>query len=83
MKRTVLAVMAASVLMFSLAGLYTAVVARAFIAAHVDQTLLRTPPNLVLVFLGYVVLACLMQCCTSASVGRPVHPPGVACASGS
>jgi hypothetical protein len=43
MKRTVLAVMAASVLMFSLAGLYTAVVARAFIAAHVDQTLLRTP----------------------------------------
>ena len=61
MKRNVLAVMAASVLMFSLAGLYTGVVARAFIAAHVDQTLLRTPPNLVLVFLGYVVLACLMS----------------------
>jgi hypothetical protein len=61
MKRTVFAVIAASVAMFSLAGLYTGVLARAFIASHVDQTLLRTPPNLALVFVGYVALALLMS----------------------
>ena len=61
MKRTIFAVIAASAVMFSLAGLYTGVLARAFIAAHVDQSLLRTPPNLVLVFFGYVVLALLMS----------------------
>jgi hypothetical protein len=60
MKRTILAVLAASVLMFSLAGLYTAVLARSFIAAHVDPAVMRTPPNLVLVFVGYAVLALLM-----------------------
>ena len=61
MKRTVFAVIAASVVMFSLAGLYTGVLARAFIASHVDQSLLRTPPNLILVFFGYFVLALLMS----------------------
>ena len=61
MKRTVFAVIAASVAMFSLAGLYTGVLARAFIASHVDQSLLRTPPNLILVFVGYVALALLMS----------------------
>ena len=61
MKRTVFAVIAASVVMFSLAGLYTGVLARAFIASHVDQSLLRTPPNIILVFFGYVVLALLMS----------------------
>jgi hypothetical protein len=60
MKRTIFAVMSASVAMFSLAGLYTGVLARNFIATHVDQTLMRTPPNLILVFFGYVVLASLM-----------------------
>ncbi len=61
MKRTVFAVIAASVVMFSLAGLYTGVLARAFIASHVDPTLLRTPPNLIHVFFGYVALALLMS----------------------
>jgi hypothetical protein len=61
MKRTLFAVIAASALMFSLAGLYTGVLARSFITAHVDQALMRTPPNLVLVFFGYVLLALLMS----------------------
>ena len=61
MKRTIVAVIAASLVMFSLAGLYTGVLAREFIAAHVDQSLLRTSPNLILVFFGYVVLASLMS----------------------
>ena len=61
MKRTIVAVIAASVTMFSLAGLYTGVLARAFTASHVDQSLLRTPPNLILVFVGYVTLALLMS----------------------
>ena len=60
MKKTIFAVIAASAVMFSLAGFYTGVLARQFIAAHVDQALLRTPPNLVLVFFGYFVLALLM-----------------------
>jgi hypothetical protein len=60
MKRTIFAVLAAAAVMFSLAGLYTGVLARSFIAAHVDQALMRTPPNLVLVFFGYFVLALLM-----------------------
>jgi hypothetical protein len=47
--------------MFSLAGLYTGILAREFIAAHVDKALMRSPPNLVLVFFGYVVLALLMS----------------------
>lgn len=61
MKKTVLAVIASSLVMFCLAGLYTGVLARDFIATHVDQSLLRASPNLVLVFLGYVVLASLMS----------------------
>ena len=60
MKKTIFAVIAASAVMFSLAGFYTGVLAREFIATHVDQALLRTPPNLVLVFFGYFVLALLM-----------------------
>ena len=60
MKKTIFAVIAASAVMFSLAGFYTGVLARQFIASHVDQALLRTPPNLVLVFSGYFLLALLM-----------------------
>lgn len=52
MKRIIFSVIAASAVMFSLAGLYTGVLARTFIAAHVDQSLLRNPPNLILVFFG-------------------------------
>ena len=60
MKKTLFATIAASVVMFSLAGLYTGVLAREFIANHVDPTLLRTPPNLTLVAFGYFVLALLL-----------------------
>lgn len=61
MKRTIIRAIVASVVMSSLAGLYTGVLARAFIAANLDQSLLRNPPNLFLVFFGYVVLALLMS----------------------
>lgn len=60
MKKTIFAVIAASIAMFSLAGLYTGVLAREFITTHVDKALMRTPPNLVLVFFGYLFLALLM-----------------------
>jgi hypothetical protein len=59
--RTIFAVIASSVVMFSLTGLYTGVLAREFITTHLDKSLMRTPPNLVLVFVGYVVLASLMS----------------------
>ena len=61
MTRTIFAIVAASVTMFSMAGFYTGILAREFIAAHLDKALMRTPPNLVLVFLGYVLLALLMS----------------------
>ena len=57
MKKTLFATIAASVVMFSLAGLYTGVLAHDFIVNHVDPTLLRTPPNLTLVAFGYFVLS--------------------------
>ena len=57
--------------MFSLAGLYTTVLARDFIAQHVDSAMLRQPTNLVLVFVGYALLALLM----SALYGRTVRGP--------
>jgi hypothetical protein len=60
MLRTVFAVIAAAAIMFGLAGLWTGVVLRDFIAANVNPTMLRTPPNLLLVFIGYAVLAILM-----------------------
>ncbi len=52
--------MAAAVVMFSLAGLYTGLLARAFIAQHVEAALLRTPSNLILVEGDYVMLALIM-----------------------
>ena len=60
MKRIVLAAVAAAIAMFSLAGLYTGVLVRAFIASHVDPVMLRASPNLALVFAGYAMLALLM-----------------------
>jgi hypothetical protein len=60
MKRTLMAAAAAAVLMFTLAGLYTGVLARSFIATHVESALLRQPTNLAVVFVGYAVLAALM-----------------------
>ena len=74
MKRTLFAVIAASAVMFSLAGLYTGVLARDLIAAHLDPTLLRSPPNLVLVFFGYVVLALLMALLYRRFVGVTSSP---------
>jgi hypothetical protein len=56
-----LAMIAASLVMFGMAGLYTGVIARDFIASHVDAAMLRSPPNLFLVFAGYLFLALLMS----------------------
>jgi len=60
MIKTLMAGIAASLVMFSLAGLYTGVLVRSFIATHVDPVLLRAPTNLALVYCGYLLLALLM-----------------------
>lgn len=60
MMRTIFAVIAAAAVMFGLAGLWTGVLLRDFIAANVNPALIRNPPNLPLVFIGYAVLALLM-----------------------
>jgi hypothetical protein len=60
MKRKIISILAAALAMFCLAGLYTGVLARSYIAEHVDPVLLRASPNMALVFLGYLVLACVM-----------------------
>ena len=61
MFRLVIATSISALLMFSLAGLYPGVLARSFIAEHVEAGLLRTPPNLAVVFLGYIFLAGIMS----------------------
>jgi hypothetical protein len=58
--RSILAASSSALAMFALAGLYTGVLAKDFIAQNVDRALLRDPPNLLLVFFGYLVLASLM-----------------------
>jgi hypothetical protein len=60
LKKTLFAVVAATVVMFSLAGLYTGVLVHELIVNHVDPTLLRNPPNMALIAFGYFVLALLM-----------------------
>lgn len=59
MKRFASSVLA-GLLMFGMAGLYTGVLARAFIASHVDPPMLRTPPNFTLIVAGYLLLGVLM-----------------------
>jgi hypothetical protein len=71
LKKALLAAASAAAVMFSLAGLYSGVIARGFIANNVDSTMLRQPPNLVLVFIGYLLLAMLM----TALYGRFVRGP--------
>jgi hypothetical protein len=60
LKKFLLAAASAAVAMFSLAGLYTGVIAREFIANNVESSMLRQPANLALVFVGYALLALLM-----------------------
>lgn len=74
MKRTLLAAITAALVMFSLAGLYTGVLARAFIASHVAPALLRTPPNMALVFGGYALIALVMSL-LYVRVGRSAGAP--------
>jgi hypothetical protein len=59
-KKFIFATFAAAAVMFALAGLYTGVLAHEFIVNNVDPALLRSPPNLVLVASGYLLLAFLM-----------------------
>jgi hypothetical protein len=74
MIRTLFATISSAVVMFSLAGLYTGVLAQRFIAQHGDAGMLRQPVNLALVFGGYALLALLMTLVFS----RIVHGPGTA-----
>ncbi|MBC7683939.1 MAG: hypothetical protein H7176_01775 [Bdellovibrionales bacterium] len=60
MKPILLAVAASALAMFSLAGLFTGVLAHDFIAQNLAGPALRNPPNLPLVFAGYVLLALCM-----------------------
>ena len=60
MKRILISGLLASFVMFGLAGLFTGVLAREFIARQVDPAMLRMPPNLALTYAGYLVLGMLM-----------------------
>ena len=60
MKKTIIATVSATAVMFSLAGLFNGVLAREFLINNVDQSLLRMPTNLMLVASGYLLLALLM-----------------------
>ena len=60
MARIILSVFASALAMFCLAGLFTGVLAKDFIARNVNPAWLRQPPDLALTFLGYFLLACVM-----------------------
>ena len=60
MKTKLISALLSSLVMFGLAGLFTGVLAREFIARNVESEMLRAPPNLVLTYLGYLALALLM-----------------------
>jgi hypothetical protein len=74
MKKALLAAASAAAVMFSLAGLYTGVIARGFIAHNVDSSMLRQPANLVLIFFGYALLALLMTGLYGRFVRRAQSP---------
>ncbi len=59
-RKTLIAIIVATAVMFALAGLYTGVLVHDFIINNVDPALMRNPPNLVLVAFGYLMLAVLM-----------------------
>lgn len=73
--RSIFAVIAAAAVMFGLAGLWTSVLLRDYIAANVNPTMLRNPPNLLLVFVGYAVLALLMTLIYRKFVPVTASPP--------
>jgi hypothetical protein len=77
MFRPILAALVSAFAMFSLAGLFTGVLARSFIASNVDPTLLRPTPNLPLIFLGYLLLATVMTV-LYRRVALPVASPALA-----
>jgi len=58
--RQIISTLTAGLAMFMLAGLYTGVIAKNFMTANVDATMIRTPPNLALIAVGYVFLGLLM-----------------------
>jgi len=60
MTRVVLSIILSAASMFGLAGLWTGVIVKDFIAANVDSALLRNPPDLPVTFLGYLFLSCVM-----------------------
>lgn len=60
MKRIIFAIVTSTTVMFSLSGLFNGVLAREFLVNNVDQSLLRTPANLIMVAVGYFVLSVIM-----------------------
>lgn len=76
-KRDLISAVLASLVMFCLAGLFTGVLARAFIAEHVAPAMLRTAPNLALTYAGYLLLGLLMAF-AFRHVARPDQKPAVA-----
>lgn len=60
MTRIFLSVLASALTMFCLAGLFTGVLVKDFIAQNVNPAFLRQPPHLTLTFFGYFLLACIM-----------------------
>jgi hypothetical protein len=74
MKKTIISILASALIMFSLAGLFTGVLAKSFIEHNVDKTLLRLPPNLLMTFAGYFFLATLMALTYQRFVKIVINP---------
>ena len=58
--RNIASTMMSAIVMFCLAGFFAGVLAKQFIQAHVDPSMLRETPNLALTFSGYLLLSMAM-----------------------
>jgi len=60
MKRILVAWLGSFAVMFALAGIFNTLIIRHFVVENIQSTFLRDPPNMLLIAVGYLLLAFLM-----------------------
>jgi len=60
MKKILVTWVASFAVMFALAGVFNAVIIRDFVAENIQAAFLRSPPNMLLIAVGYLLLSFLM-----------------------
>lgn len=73
MKVKLISVLVAFVAMFVMAGLFNGLVVNQLVTENIDPGMLRDAPNLMLIVLGYALLALLMTLIYPRVVSRPSY----------